>query len=192
MKGRDLLSGKELGQYLKIGDNLKAARNAKGLKQKDAADMFGIPVTTYSNYENGVRTPPLKHLETIAAALGVTVDYLLNGVDPHADALASMERIHNLGDGFYGVGGYRAESSEMKETADAMASSRKLIAVVSNYIHTPETESHVFYSPVADGQKVDTNMSPEDRKAFYGGHVLKVMDEMREEILNPEPPTDKE
>ena len=37
-----------------VGDNLKAARKAKGYTQKQVADMLSMAQQQYSRYENGV------------------------------------------------------------------------------------------------------------------------------------------
>lgn len=49
-------------------DKLKKTREEKGYTQKDIAEILKIPLKTYKNYEQGIRTikiPILKQLSTI-------------------------------------------------------------------------------------------------------------------------------
>lgn len=56
---------------------LKAARNARGLKQKKVAKDFNIHIATYVNYETGKTEPSLTMLRDIAVYYNVSADYLL-------------------------------------------------------------------------------------------------------------------
>ena len=60
-----------------LSDILKELRKKKGLTQKDLAEIIDVNRVTYTNWENGKRTPePVKIVE-LATALDTTVDYLL-------------------------------------------------------------------------------------------------------------------
>ena len=60
-----------------LSDRLKELRKKKGLTQKDLAEIIDVNRVTYTNWENGKRTPePVKIVE-LATALDTTVDYLL-------------------------------------------------------------------------------------------------------------------
>jgi len=41
-----------------FSEQLRAAREAAGLKQIEAARWFGVPIRTYQGWEYGERTPP--------------------------------------------------------------------------------------------------------------------------------------
>jgi len=56
--------------------NLRKARKAKGLTQKEAARAVGVSVRTWMSWEYGVRTPSLKHACRVAELLGVPVEQL--------------------------------------------------------------------------------------------------------------------
>lgn len=71
------MGNKDLGEYMQIGEAIRSARRAAGLTQRAAAAKLQIPVSTYSNYENGHRTPKTDTLERIAAAFGISVDEIL-------------------------------------------------------------------------------------------------------------------
>ena len=62
-----------------IEDKIKKARIAKGIKQKDMAQMLNIPYSTYSNYENGNRVPDLETVERIAKVLEMDSRELITG-----------------------------------------------------------------------------------------------------------------
>ena len=57
--------------------NLRDARESKGISQTELAEMLGIPVTTYRNYENTLREPSYDILIKISDALAVSTDELL-------------------------------------------------------------------------------------------------------------------
>lgn len=52
------------------------ARTKKGLTLKQLETMTGIGKTTLNNIENGLVSPTLQQLETIARALGVKISDL--------------------------------------------------------------------------------------------------------------------
>lgn len=51
------------------------------MPQKDVATALRLPVTTYANYEQGTRLPPLDVLVLICDLFDVSADYLLGRVD---------------------------------------------------------------------------------------------------------------
>ena len=58
---------------------LKSIRMRLGLTQARIGEMTGIASNTLSRYERGVLTPSADAISTIARALNVTTDELLNG-----------------------------------------------------------------------------------------------------------------
>lgn len=63
--------------YRKVfGDKLALLRMKNHLKQQDIADKLGIPVSTYRNYEIGLREAPYSIIVKLADILGVSLDYL--------------------------------------------------------------------------------------------------------------------
>ncbi|MCO3072300.1 helix-turn-helix transcriptional regulator [Pseudomonas aeruginosa] len=60
-----------------IGENIRKARERKGLRQEQVAEMAGIPLSTYKNYEHGKQPPPGDRLGAIARTLGVSADELV-------------------------------------------------------------------------------------------------------------------
>lgn len=63
-----------------LGDRLKETREKRKLNQADLADIVGVGRTTVSLWETDKKTPSGHNLNKIAAALDVTLDFLLNGV----------------------------------------------------------------------------------------------------------------
>jgi Zn-dependent peptidase ImmA (M78 family)/transcriptional regulator with XRE-family HTH domain len=59
-----------------LGEVLETARRARGLTQAELADMAGITQAALSRYENNLREPDAAALQSVADALGVTVDFL--------------------------------------------------------------------------------------------------------------------
>lgn len=85
-----------------IGKNIKAAREAAGIKtQGELARKLGVPQPQLSDWENDrYGTPDVKTLLRIAAAVPCALDALLQGVDAEYDA-----RIDLLGHGRTGQSG---------------------------------------------------------------------------------------
>lgn len=54
-----------------FGRRFKAAREAAGLTQVEAAARLGIPQPRIAEYESGFRMPPLDRLTDIIEALGL-------------------------------------------------------------------------------------------------------------------------
>lgn len=60
-----------------FSENLRLAREEKGLTKTAMAKAIGLSLPAYSNYESSIREPPIKNLKKIANVLNVSVDYLL-------------------------------------------------------------------------------------------------------------------
>jgi len=64
---------------VKLGDELRLIRRKLGKSQKEIADSFGIPQTTWSNYEVGKASPPMKILLSLAEQ-GYPIEGLTTGL----------------------------------------------------------------------------------------------------------------
>jgi transcriptional regulator with XRE-family HTH domain len=83
-------------------ERLKAARQLRGLNQADLAAKAGMPPTSISHFEGGMRKPSFANLRRLAQVLDVTTDYLLGRVDtPGLGAAADplYRHVENLSDG---------------------------------------------------------------------------------------------
>lgn len=65
---------------MNYGANIKAARKAAGLTQKQLAERLGISFVNISQLENNQRTPNMATLQRIADALGIHI-FKLTGID---------------------------------------------------------------------------------------------------------------
>lgn len=59
-----------------LKDNLKKARLAIGLTQKEVAEKMNITQQQYAKWENGIRNPKENNLEQLAIILNTTTDAL--------------------------------------------------------------------------------------------------------------------
>lgn len=59
-------------------ENLKAARKAVGLTQKQFADMLGVYQKDISRWETGEVSPSIENLREICVRLNITADKLLD------------------------------------------------------------------------------------------------------------------
>lgn len=71
-----------------FNENLKIARERKGLSQKDLAENIGVAKSTYSLYESGNREPNVQTIKKIADVLEVSADELL-GLDDEPTTIAA-------------------------------------------------------------------------------------------------------
>lgn len=68
----------------------------KGLKNADVSRATGISNMTLSDWKNGKSTPKQDKLMKIAEFLGVTMDYLVTGKEPHFDFIYTDENVEFL------------------------------------------------------------------------------------------------
>ncbi len=61
------------------GQRIKEARKKAGMTQSELAQKLGISYVGVSQWENDLRNPKYETLQRIAAALGVDVNWLMNG-----------------------------------------------------------------------------------------------------------------
>ena len=60
-------------------------RREKGISMKQAAELLGLPYTTYVNYEKGTREPKSETLISIAHLYNTSIDYMLGKSDTRID-----------------------------------------------------------------------------------------------------------
>lgn len=77
-----------------IGENMKKQRNALGLTQEQVAERASIATPHYSNIERDSRGMSVDALCSIAAALGVGLDYIVYGKEDsfHLDNINALLR----------------------------------------------------------------------------------------------------
>lgn len=64
-------------QSVKPSFTLKTAREMKGLKQEEAANLIGVSKDTLGNYERGKSYPDVPTLRKIEQVYGVSYDQLI-------------------------------------------------------------------------------------------------------------------
>ena len=99
----------------KFNENLKIARERKGLSQKDMAENIGVAKSTYSLYESGNREPNVQTIKKIADILNVSADELL-GINEEPTTIAA----HFEGDDYT-----EAEMDEILKFAEFVKAKRK-------------------------------------------------------------------
>lgn len=70
-----------INDFIKIGKKIKDARIAAKLTQKEMAHKLGLSVSTYSNYENEFREPPLEVIQSVCNIVGTDLTSLILGTD---------------------------------------------------------------------------------------------------------------
>jgi transcriptional regulator with XRE-family HTH domain len=68
----------------RVADRIKAARAAKGWKQKHLAAEVRVEPITVSRWERGATTPDFDALALIAEATGRPLSYFVGGDEPQA------------------------------------------------------------------------------------------------------------
>jgi len=81
-----------------VGDRIKYYRERSGLTQQELADMVGVKFPAISKYELGtVDNLPLKKIEALANALGVTGGVLLGWEEePKEEQDDDRQKLHRL------------------------------------------------------------------------------------------------
>lgn len=64
---------------MKTNDSIKYFRNQANLTQQELADKAKLGLASIQRYEKGTRFPSVKALESIAEALGVSLNRLIEG-----------------------------------------------------------------------------------------------------------------
>ena len=62
---------------MNFNENIKKARKAAGITQKELAEMIGVHQKDISRWENGERTPNIEAFSGICKALKTSADTLL-------------------------------------------------------------------------------------------------------------------
>lgn len=75
-----------MGKY--FNENLRLAREQKGMSQKDVAERIGVAKSTYSLYESGNREPNVQTIKKIADVLCISADELL-GINQEPTTMAA-------------------------------------------------------------------------------------------------------
>ena len=81
-----------------INDRISARRRAQKMSQDELAKRIGITRVSISKWESGLNQPKGRYLNDLAAALGVTVDWLLTGSggSPESSADQPTPGYHNV------------------------------------------------------------------------------------------------
>lgn len=74
-------------------NNIKLAREYKGLTQQECASNLGITLRAWQGYEQGIREPKFEYLCKIADMLDVTTDYLLGREEQTPDEPVNLDKI---------------------------------------------------------------------------------------------------
>ena len=64
---------------MSIAKRMKRVRTERGLSQERLAEQLNVSRQTVSKWENGLAVPSGDNLNQLGKALGVSVDFLLNG-----------------------------------------------------------------------------------------------------------------
>jgi transcriptional regulator with XRE-family HTH domain len=71
---------------MSFGEHLRKLREGVGLSRAELARKAAVPASTLRDWEAGRGFPGLPVLVRLAAALGVTVEQIAEGVEDPADA----------------------------------------------------------------------------------------------------------
>ncbi len=71
---------------MKLYQRLGNLRREKGLSQQELAEALGVSRQTISKWETGVTVPTTENLTYLSRVLGVSMDELMHGGEPAAEA----------------------------------------------------------------------------------------------------------
>lgn len=93
---------------------LKEARRTRNLTQQQVADLLGVPLRTYQNYEREVNNPDTDVLCRLADYYGTTTDYLIGRCD--ISSYDSSRVLNRSDDEMRLVVAYRQLSSSLRQS----------------------------------------------------------------------------
>ena len=64
-----------------LGERLKKLRTAKGISQKELAEIVDVSKSAISKYESGILEPNIRVQLLLARTFNVSVDYLIGNTD---------------------------------------------------------------------------------------------------------------
>ena len=81
---------------MSVGENIRRYRKLRGMTQTQLAEAVGLTEGAVRHYESGIRAVKPELLESIAAALGVSVNALKDyGVETAGDLMSLLVRLEN-------------------------------------------------------------------------------------------------
>lgn len=131
---------------------IKEAREQAGLSQKQLAEMIGVAPNTFHGYESGKHDPKPQHLAAIAAACGVSADFLLGRDAGEGGPVSLGEDALRVARDYNGLDrhGKRAVlgllQTELDRLTEAAGTPDNLIV-----LPTPEKKMKRFLNPVSAG-----------------------------------------
>lgn len=113
-----------------LGQNIQAARRARGLSQEQLAERIGISRQALGKWENDTALPGLDNLQALAEALGVSVDALLGLPAPRAGAQAASPAAADAGAAEMPQGGTASDAAPAltADTVQALLDAREAAA----------------------------------------------------------------
>ena len=81
---------------MSIGDNIRAAREAKNISLRELARRLKVAASTVSGWENGSTKPDVDRIEQLINVLGVTANYLFDSPELSVDEYIIVEKLRNL------------------------------------------------------------------------------------------------
>ncbi len=81
---RTTTNSRETAALVRIGERIRALREAKGLSLSSAAERSGITVARWRSIENGAGNPTVATLVRVALALETTFAGLVSGLNGNA------------------------------------------------------------------------------------------------------------
>ena len=81
---------------MSVGENIRRYRKSRGMTQAQLAEAVGLTEGAVRHYESGIRAVKPELLESISAALGVSVNALKDyGVEPAGDLMSLLVRLED-------------------------------------------------------------------------------------------------
>ena len=79
---------------MSVGENIRRYRKSRGMTQAQLAEAVGLTEGAVRHYESGIRAVKPELLESISAALGVSVNALKDyGVETAGDLMSLLVRL---------------------------------------------------------------------------------------------------
>lgn len=179
-------------------ETLRQLRKFKGVTMKDVGAAIGVSEATVSLYERGLRSPSYEVLLKLGEYFGVSVDYLLNGVDfpnqpnlvENQDTFADSERQKKLDLLAEEIReGTRRLKAMADSTYDFYSSLSALVGLsepIPRYIAFKPQQSDTIEDKIKSLVKRFLETANSDEQADFWLQYDKIGQEFRERIEHPE------
>lgn len=151
-------------------ERIKEARKHKGLTQKQLAEAAGIAVGSMSAYEKGTQVPPVDAAYRIAAALGVSLDWLFNEDMSREEARGTARSLGDVARAFLVM----VDAGILRQSKCEYVEWKESIIQFSDHIQSVYESDEERYGAIASVFRVTADLAGESKLIPFVEGVYKL------------------